>query len=270
MALNSTELRVLRDLIVRLATENGRRPRVLLLGYPDLFASDISLKAVGIDLSWDELPKRPLEVSRKIWEDHGRPDLSDHLILDAPALITAFGGDAVVSDAIRWGGEDFVLDLNLAMGRVRSWRLGRFDLIIDPGTTEHCFNVAQAFDNIDRLLAPSGFIYHQAAIAFPNHGFWSISPTTFFDFYQSRGYQLGKPKRWNGGLDAEGFIIKFAELEPFTPITGLPCPIIATFAFRKRPILPPALRHSHPIQRCYSSLSRELELEEFLPGAPVT
>lgn len=268
MALNSTELRVLRDLIVRFSTEQHRRPRVLLLGYPDVFAGARSLETVGVDLNWEALPKRPHEQSRKIWLDHGRSDLADYPMAEIKPLIATFGGDAVVSDAIAWGGEDLILDLNEKVSPLRRWRLGRFDLIVDPGTLEHCFDIARAFDNVDRLLAPSGFVYHQSAIAFPNHGFWSLSPTAFFDFYQSRGYQLGRPKRWDGGLDPEGFIVRFADLDPFAPIVGLPSPAIGTFVFRKLSMPIQITLRKHPIQRCYSGLSRDLDLQEFSQGAP--
>ena len=146
---------------------------------------------MGLDLDWDRIDALPVEKSRKIWADHGRGHLADHAMLEAKSLFSSFGADAFVSDAIAWGGEDFELDLNLTLGWWRSRRIGRFDIIVDPGTLEHCFNIARAFINLDMLLRPGGFIYHQDAIAFPNHGLWSISPTTFFDFYEPRGYELG-------------------------------------------------------------------------------
>ena len=266
MALNSTELRILRDLIARLSKDKKRRPRVLFLGYPDIFAGANSLQMVGIDVDWEALPKRPRERSQKVWTEHGRPDLADRPMAEIRPLIAALGGDAVVTDAIAWGDEDFILDLNERIGRLQRWRLGQFDLIVDPGTLEHCFNIAQAFGNVHKMLAPSGFVYHQSAIAFPNHGFWSISPTTFLDFYQLHGYQLGQPKRWNGGLDAEGFVIRLAQMDPFAPIVGLSSPIIGSFVFRKSALPIPTSMRTYPIQRCYSGLSRELDLQQFTNG----
>jgi SAM-dependent methyltransferase len=264
MAVNATELRIFSHLIGQLAAEIPNPPRILLLGYPDVLATAASLRAVGIDLVWASLPKRPTEEARQIWAQHGRPQLADEPMLEAKALFTAFGARPLVSDALKWGGEDVVLDLNQRIGWLTARRLGRFDLIIDPGTIEHCFNVAQAFMNIDQLLAPGGFVYHQTAIAFPNHGFWSISPTTFFDFYETAGYQLGRPKRWTAPSDAEGFVVILSDIHPFNPTRGETTPIIGSYVFRKHKTSARKVTHANfPTQRCYSALSRDVTLVDF-------
>ena len=72
----------------------------------------------------------------------------------------------VVIDAIKWGLEDHVVNLNEQLSFRHLFTLGRFDLVVDPGTLEHCFDIAQAFDNVCSLLAEGGFVVHEAAIAF--------------------------------------------------------------------------------------------------------
>ena len=179
---------------------------------------------------------------------------------ETSATFRALGAEVTVSDAIAWGGEDIIVDLNAPLPR----RLrGRYDVVVDPGTLEHCFNIAQAFENVDALLRPGGFVYHQDAFAFPNHGFWSISPTAFFDYYQSRGYELGVPYRFDGSFDDTGFIPRMKPISPFEADLTSPLPAIGIYTFRKTRATSKVLS-PWPIQRCYSSLSRDIALTEFL------
>jgi len=235
------------------------------LGYPDILVLEQTFSNLNLSIDWSEIPKR--KSSRDIWSNHGR-DFGDYPMCESKALLNAFGSDCVVLDALSWGGEDFVVDLNLPLSEGQRVELGSFDLIIDPGTVEHCFNIAQAFLNIERLLAPSGFIYHQAAVAFPNHGFWSISPTAFFDFYDSRNFVLGAPYVWRGTCDQEGFEPKFNAIDPFAAILGVSTPLTGSFIFQA-----PSREHTanqatpFPIQRCYSSKPRSLPLRDYCAAA---
>jgi SAM-dependent methyltransferase len=265
MALNASEIATLKPLVDGLRELRQRRPRVLLLGYPDLLLTESSLAMAGVNLSWDSLPKLPAERSATIWREHGFSQLSERPMVDARSIFNQMGADVFVVDFVRWGGEDLILDLNEPVSLSKRWCIGKADLIVDPGTVEHCFNVAQAFDNIDRLLAPGGLVFHQAAAAFPNHGFWSISPTTFFDFYQSRGYELGYPKQVDRVLDDDGFVISMKNLDPFAPISNASGPLTVRYAFRKLPRrVRPAKRY--PTQRCYSPLPKTIVMSDLLSG----
>ena len=140
---------------------------------------------------------------------------------------------------------------------------GRFDIIIDPGTLEHCFNIAQAFDNIDRMLRVGGVVYHQNAIAFPNHGLWSISPTAYFDFYQPRDYLLGTPRKFGKVLDANGHDVMLEPIDPFEPITAPLSTAIGSYWFQKTKHQSGAV--SYPVQRYYSSrYSLNIPLVDFV------
>ncbi|HLH87328.1 MAG TPA: hypothetical protein VKX28_02615 [Xanthobacteraceae bacterium] len=260
MALNAVEVGICAALIDRLKPGLGRRPRLLFLGNPDLLCTLDALRQVGVEF---DTPVKTRGDGPAIWDQHGRHQLRDLPMLDARSAFTELGADVTISDAIAWGGEDLVLDLNRPIGFFRRLQLAAFDLVVDPGTIEHCFNIAQAFDNIDRLLAPFGIVYHQTAAAFPNHGFWSVSPTAFFDFYESRQFELGTAYYWNGSIDADGLVPRLQCADPFAPKVGSPTPQIACYTFRKRGKhrRPPGF----PVQRCYSSLSREIATTNFVP-----
>jgi hypothetical protein len=267
MALDASEIGIVKTLIGGLKTQGRQRPRVLLLGYPDSLFSEADLKKAGVDLSWNSLPKLPVEQSAVIWRNHGFPELSDQPMVETKGMLNQMGADVFVVDFIRWGGEDLVLDLNKPVRFWTGWRIPKADLIVDPGTLEHCFNVAQAFDNVDRLLAPGGIVFHQSAAAFPNHGFWSISPTAFFDFYQSRGYELGYPKVVDRPEGGDPFVNTMKDIDPFVQLrTTLFAPMTVRYSFRKpmRSVRPPS---TYPTQRCYSALPRQIPMTDLLSGA---
>jgi hypothetical protein len=62
------------------------------------------------------------------------------------------------------------------------------DLLIDPGTIEHCFNIGQAFANIGNALKPGGVVFHVNPINWIDHGFWNLCPCAYYDAYQENGY----------------------------------------------------------------------------------
>ena len=261
MALNPREIAILSGLLERLNT--GRRPRVLLLGYPDILASPQSLAQAGVALNWEAIEKRPPREARQVWILAGRYELAHLPMLEARALFRQLGGEPTISDAIASGLEDIILDLNKPVEDTSL--LGAFDLIVDPGTLEHCFNIAQAFDNVDRMLAPDGFIYHEAAAAFPNHGFWSISPTAFFDFYEQRGYRLGRAYYWDGAVDSDGLIPRLAMAAPFEQQVPSDQNRIACYVFQKS-VAPDGKTAEYPTQRKYAAASRTLKVHDFIPG----
>jgi SAM-dependent methyltransferase len=80
----------------------------------------------------------------------------------------------------------FVLDLNK---KIPASMEGKYDLVSDAGTLEHCFDVKEALFNTVRLLKPGGYVCFCSPMAgFVNHGFYSFSPTLFWDFYGENGF----------------------------------------------------------------------------------
>jgi hypothetical protein len=101
-------------------------------------------------------------------------------------LQTQFGSSLVHSyDASGYEGATHVADFNLPVSGEK------YDTVIDCGTIEHVFDIAQAFRNISSLCAVGGQIIHVSpASNFSGHGFWQLSPETFFSFYsERRGFQ---------------------------------------------------------------------------------
>ena len=66
----------------------------------------------------------------------------------------------------------------------------RYALIIDPGTLEHCFNIAQAAKNVAEMVAPGGWVFHGNPMNMFNHGFYNLNPTWYHDFYAANGFRV--------------------------------------------------------------------------------
>jgi hypothetical protein len=91
-----------------------------------------------------------------------------------------FGATLVESfDASGYEGATHVRDFNVPIVPPRL-----YDTVIDLGTCEHVFDVAQALRNTASLCAVGGQILHTLpADNLNGHGFWQFSAETFFSFY---------------------------------------------------------------------------------------
>jgi hypothetical protein len=78
------------------------------------------------------------------------------------------------------------LDLNYPID------LGRqFDTVINHGTAEHVFNIAQVFRTIHEHTVPGGLMLHESPFTgWIDHGFYGMQPTLFFDLAEFNGYAL--------------------------------------------------------------------------------
>lgn len=69
--------------------------------------------------------------------------------------------------------------------------LGAFDLIINHGTAEHVFNIAQVFTSIHSACAIGGLMIHEAPFTgWIDHGFYCLQPTLFYDLAAVNGYEI--------------------------------------------------------------------------------
>jgi SAM-dependent methyltransferase len=103
------------------------------------------------------------------------------------AVFKTLGADNVyVADFSDYENPDFIFDLNEP---VDAQYENRFDAIFDSGTLEHVFDVPTALQNMVRILKPGGCVI----LGYPvsnciDHGFYSFSPTLFFDFFAANGF----------------------------------------------------------------------------------
>lgn len=116
-----------------------------------------------------------------------------------------------VLDLDGYEGADHLFDLNEAEcpSNLRS----RFDLIVDGGSLEHCFNLPNALKSLNSMLRNNGIIFHtNPANRMLDHGFFQISPTLYSDYYQASGFDL-----LYGGLSAtESKLLADVKIEKYT------------------------------------------------------
>jgi len=115
-----------------------------------------------------------------------------------PFLAYEFGATVTHSfDASDYEGATFVADFNAPLHHDQ-----QYDTVIDLGTTEHVFDVAQALRNVISLCKVGGQIIHVVPADNCNgHGFWQFSPELFFSLYSDG----------NGFADTEVFIAEIRD-----------------------------------------------------------
>jgi SAM-dependent methyltransferase len=86
-------------------------------------------------------------------------------------------------------GAEYVHDLSEPVGKALT---GKFDLIYDGGTTEHVFDIAQAFRNVDAMLQEGGiFISCVGTDGWFGHGFYQVGPDIPWRYWHhSLGYEV--------------------------------------------------------------------------------
>ena len=67
----------------------------------------------------------------------------------------------------------------------------RFEVVINHGTSEHIFDIAQVFRTIHDLTVPRGLMIHESPLTgWIDHGFYNLQPTLFFDLAAANQYSL--------------------------------------------------------------------------------
>lgn len=123
-------------------------------------------------------------------------------------------GEVMAVDVSDYQGSEVVHDLNEP---IDSSLHGRFSLVIDPGTVEHCFNIGTAFMNAANLAAVGGLVFHNNPANWLGHGFYCLSPCAYFDFYRENGFEFQLFER---KITKEGSKIRPRNYKPF--LTEIP------------------------------------------------
>jgi hypothetical protein len=200
MAINTLVLNVLRQIRPHLPPE----PKICCLGYPDVMVSaEQAEQYLGAEVA-ARLAYRPDSASIIAWHA-----LEAHLdrVIDAQSLFEVMGMQLTVVDLVASRGGERIVDLNEALPADLA---DAFDIVLDAGTMEHCFNVGQAVRNILAMAKVGGFVIHMNPMTMINHGFFNFSPTFYHDFYGQNGHQLMAPIC---GLSANGIKVTYAKVD---------------------------------------------------------
>ena len=93
--------------------------------------------------------------------------------------------------SIDFDGQDTALRLDLNFPLNNPLPKAPFDVVMNIGTLEHVFNIAQGFRTVHDVTRVGGLMLHSSPfIGWPDHGFYSVHPTLFFDLAYSNGYKI--------------------------------------------------------------------------------
>ena len=105
-----------------------RSARILCLGYPDIVASTEQIRKIfGIEI--------------EVFTDKGSRHNVDFKLPEAYHLFGKLNSRLTCVDFAKEHGNERIVNLNYPT------ELGKYDLVLDPGTLEHCFNIGTAWEN---------------------------------------------------------------------------------------------------------------------------
>ncbi len=180
MALNAAVL----ELIVKHCRRSRAAPgTALVAGYPDLLVTAADLLRLGI------IDADPPEADGtiRIAASHGWVGQ----VFDSAWLFDRLGYAMSVVDVQQHRGCEIVADLNYPQD------FGLFDLVLDHGTSEHCFNIAEAAVNLARSVRMGGFMVQHLPLNMFGHGFYDLNPEWFSGFYAHMGFAVTFLRAWH-------------------------------------------------------------------------
>lgn len=184
--------------------------RLLSLGVPDLLLTE-------------EYDVKRVDNEERLqrWHSWHSP------IYDTAAMFHEFGIEATYSDNQQHRGNEEAFDLNRHYDDdlYPSWASPRFDVVLDPGTLEHCFNIGQAFKNVRSLCRPGGHILHINPLSMFNHGFWNLNPCAYDEFYTDHGDELVSAKIIGGPLE-DRHVYRWKRWERFGAENSMICQVL--------------------------------------------
>jgi len=110
-------------------------------------------------------------------------------LVDDKVLFDALGFSSLSTlDISNYESADLIHDLNLVVPENLH---SKFNLIFDGGTLEHVFNLSGSLQNIFMMLKIGGAVIHESpSHNYIDHGFYSLSPTFFWDWYVSNNWDI--------------------------------------------------------------------------------
>lgn len=167
--------------------EAARRPfhgSVVTLGRQHVYVTASELRSLA-EANGVALKPVPEEL-------HRDPQLAAKLYLSDDCLFRMLGFEEVVRvDYSDYEAPDAILDLNC--DSTPPELCGAFDVVLDSGTIEHVFDIAAALRHCCRMTKTDGRVIHLTPSSnCIEHGFHSVSPTLFADFYAASHFQIEK------------------------------------------------------------------------------
>ena len=175
------------DMVAKVAAKLPAPRRMLCLGYPDMLVTRAQIAALlGEGVAAQASYRDDSESILRWHRQEGRAEG----VVETRGLFELMGISADFVDISASRGFEIVLDLNQP---APAEMLGRYDIVYDGGTMEHCFNVGQVMRNIAGFARVGGFVIHVNPVNYYNHGFFNFNPTFYHDWYTQSGNAIVSP-----------------------------------------------------------------------------
>lgn len=157
------------------------KKNVVCLGYPDLLISkDLIEKLYGQTLV-DSITIDSNQEKIQMWHKFAGT------VYDPQCIFEFDNFNPTIIDKISHRGNEIVVDLNFEIDKSLH---RQYDLCIDTGTLEHCFNAGTAFKNMCDLVKLNGVVMTAAPVSKINHGYYNFCPILHTDGFQSNGFEI--------------------------------------------------------------------------------
>ena len=198
--------------------------RVVTLGRQHVYITAEELRSQA-DALGVALHSVPVEL-------HRDPQLAAKHYLSDDCLFRMLGFDEVVRvDYSDYEAPDAILDLNSPSTPESLCKA--FDVVLDSGTIEHVFDIAAALNHCCRMVRTGGRVIHLTPSSnCIEHGFHSVSPTLFADFYSASHFDIEKIYLCRIPLDlprGEWKVFDYLNSPRFIPLGQLDSKIWFTF-----------------------------------------
>lgn len=162
--------------------------KICSLGFPDFL---FNIDELSDFLSGRDLPESFLSSLDEI--DYKSDLASDAFTkyqnyVNPLSFFKYFNAKLDIVDICKHRGNEKVVDLNIPNSTFLLEN--KYDIVIDNGTLEHCFNVGEALLNTARMVKSNGFVFHINPLSMINHGFFNICPTFLYDFYDQNNFEI--------------------------------------------------------------------------------
>lgn len=130
-----------------------------------------------------------------------------------------------IVEAVDMGGQSSMKqDLNGVLKLPR-----KYDVVMNHGTAEHIFSIAQVFYSMHHATLAGGYMVHDAPLNPLDHGFYCLQPGLFYDLAAANDYELiSISVYWIGGP-----ILRFETRDQFAKIRGFDQNALLYVVFRK-------------------------------------
>ncbi|MEQ1828981.1 MAG: hypothetical protein ABL921_23665 [Pirellula sp.] len=170
-----------------LMTEAAKKPffgSVVTLGRQHVYVTEAETLSLALQHG---VRLRPIPV-----ELHRERTLAERGYVSDDWLLRSLGFDEIVRlDYSNYESSEVIFDLNES--ETPALLCKRFHVVLDSGTLEHVFDIAAGLRHCVRMVREGGRVIHLTPSSnCVEHGFYSVSPTLFADFYAASDFTVDR------------------------------------------------------------------------------